>query len=161
LPEGANVLDPSPIAIREALKERLRLDGHRFVVMESCADLAGEAKAEKFARLIPEEGIREFVVYWPFGANRSGLDIELGFVLERLRRKEIDGRAVRVLVEDDGATRRAGGVEIDGNGDLAFVSYEHGGRTTYYADLARYRAIVASWADYAELVELLENAGSE
>ncbi len=89
------------------------------------------------------------------------MDVEIGFVLERLRRKEIQGEDVRVLIEDDGAKRRAGGREPDDEGNTTFVSYEEGERTRYYGDLVLYQAILPTWADYGELLELLENIAGD
>ncbi len=85
---------PSPLDIRRALAARLGVDGHRVVVMETFPDTPGEPRTEKFSRLVEELEVRRFVLYWPFGANRSGLDVEIGFELERLRRRELEGVAV-------------------------------------------------------------------
>ena len=123
--------------------------------------MPGRPKSQKFARIVEDQGIGRFVLYWPFGANRSGLDVEIGFVLERLRRKEVLGEDVRVLIEDDGVKRRAGGREIGPDGAFGFVSLEEGERTWYYDDLLLYRALIPFWADFDELLELLENIASD
>ena len=132
-----------------------------MAVMEDFPDVPGQPKAEKFARIVEDQGVGRFVLYWPFGANRSGLDVEIGFVLERLRRKEILGEDVRVLIEDDGAKRRAGRREVRPDGRLGFVSLEEGERTWYYDDLVLYRALLPFWADYGELLEMQENIASD
>jgi hypothetical protein len=129
--------------------------------MESFPDLPGQPKVEKFARIVEDQGVGRFVLYWPFGAIRSGLDVEIGFVLERLHRKEIEGESVRVLIEDDGARRRAGGREVRPDGKFGFVSLERGERTWYYDDLLLYRGFIPFWADYSELLELLENIAGD
>lgn len=151
----------SPLDIRKALAARLGEDGHRIAVMEAFPDVPGRPKSQKFARIVEDQGIGRFVLYWPFGANRSGLDVEIGFVLERLRRKEVLGEDVRVLIEDDGVKRRAGGREIGPDGAFGFVSLEEGERTWYYDDLLLYRALIPFWADFDELLELLENIASD
>ncbi|HLN51501.1 MAG TPA: hypothetical protein VN819_05255 [Thermoplasmata archaeon] len=152
---------PTPLEIRQALATRLGLDGHVAVIMESHADQAGESKAAKFSRLVQDEGVTRFAFYWPFGANRAGMDVEIGFVLERLRRKEILGEDVRILIEDDGSKRRAGGREAGTGNSVTFVSFEQGRRTRYYGDLVVYGAILPTWSDYGELLELLENIADE
>jgi hypothetical protein len=129
--------------------------------MEEHADLQVETKASKFSRLVHDEEIDQFVLYWPFGANRTGLDIEIGFILEKLRRGEITGENVRVLIEDDGPRRRAGGEETAEDGTFTFVSYEKGHRSTYYGDLIPFGAILTGWASYEELFELLKNAATD
>ncbi len=82
-------------------------------------------------------------------------------MLERLRRNEVQGEDVRVLIEDDGARRRAGAREVRPDGAFGFVSLEEGERTWYYDDLVLYRALMPFWADYGELLELLENIASD
>lgn len=154
---GSPAVPPSPLEIRKALASLIAAGGHHVVVMESYPDVPGEPNVDKFARLVSEQGITQFALYWPFGANRSGLDVEIGLVLERLRRKEIIGRNVRVLVEDDGVHRRAGEIKIDKNDDITFVSYEVGRRNRYYDDWLPYQAIITTWTDYSELREILEN----
>jgi hypothetical protein len=152
---------PSPLAIRISLAARAAMDGHKIVVMESNDDVQGETRTGKFARLVRDQEVSRFALYWPHGANRSGLDVEIGFVLERLRRRELTGEDVRVLVEDDGAQRRAGGREPGLHGEVLFVSYERGHRTRYYSDLVLYGSILPTWADYGELLELVENLAED
>jgi hypothetical protein len=129
--------------------------------MESLPDMPGETKAGKFARLIRTERVTRYALYWPFGANRAGLDVEIGLILERLHREEILGEYVRVLIEDDGAGRSAGALEATSDGRVEFVPAERGRRTVYYGDLVQYGAILTTWADYGELFELLENIASD
>lgn len=162
LPSGKPVGGhPSPLAIRRALATLLGFDGLKVVVMEAHDDVPGEPKAAKFARLARDERVTRFVLYWPFGANRSGLDVEIGFLIERLRRKEILGEDIRILIEDDGSKRRAGGREPGEDGAITFVSYEEGHRTGYYGDLVLYGTILPTWADYGELLELIVNIASD
>ncbi len=161
-PRSTNSVEaPTPLEIRQALATRLGMDGYEIVVMESQEDRPGEAKAAKFSRMVRERGVTRFALYWPFGANRAGMDVEIGLLLERLRRKEIRGEDVRVLIEDDGARRRAGGREPSSGLSVMFVSFEPGHRTRYYGDLLLYGAIVPTWADYGELLELLENIAGD
>lgn len=152
---------PSPLDIRKAFASLLATSGHRAVVMEAYPGTPGEANAEKFKRLVREQDVTQFVLYWPFGANRSGLDVETGFLLERLRRKEILGKQVRVLVEDDRTHRRAGEVEQLDQRGFTFVSYEVGRRNRYYEDWLPFQAIITSWTDYNELREILENIAGD
>jgi hypothetical protein len=158
IPKGkGGAVTPSPFAVRKVLAGRLRLDGHKVIIMEEHPDLPGEPKAAKFSRLVRDEKVDRFVLYWPFGANRAGLDIEIGFILERLRRGEIVGEEVRVLIEDDGSRRRAGKVETKGVEAFTFVSHEKGHMTGYYGDLIPFRAILTTWANHEELFEVLRN----
>ena len=130
--------------------------------MEEHADLQVETKASKFSRLVHDEEIDQFVLYWPFGANRTGLDIEIGFILEKLRRGEITGENVRVLIEDDGPRRRAVRGRNCRGRDLHVRLVREGAQVNV---LWRYSipfgAILTGWASYEELFELLKNAATD
>jgi hypothetical protein len=51
---------PTPLDIRIGLARCVASDGHRVVVMEAHADRPGEPKAEKFSRLVRDEGAERF-----------------------------------------------------------------------------------------------------
>ena len=96
-------------------------------------------------------------------AARSGLDVEVGFVLEWMTgsKPKLSPDHVTVFYEDDGAERRAAAVEFSRDGRLQFVALERTCRTRYYADLVDLVAIVRGWKDYPELVErMLARAGA-
>ncbi|MCI4324034.1 MAG: hypothetical protein L3K03_08520 [Thermoplasmata archaeon] len=99
--------------------------------------------------------MQDYFVYWPFGAARSGLDIEVGFLLEQMDREkpEIEGEHVTVFYEDDGATRRAAGFRIGADGRMQFASLERTRRTHYYSDLVDLGGIAKDWENHGELVE--------
>jgi hypothetical protein len=87
--------------------------------------------------------------------------VEIGFLLERLAQEDIRGEDVRVLIEDDGSQRRAGGREPGPDGSITFVSFGEGGRTRYHGDLVLCRAVIPTWADHGTLRELLENIAGD
>lgn len=78
-------------------------------------------------------------VIWPAGANRTGLDIEVGMWLERSRRREAP---LTLMFLQDRAARLTGG---------RMESQEQGARTRYYEDLLAYGAKAIVWSDWTEL----------
>lgn len=124
--------------IRKALASFLSENGWDALIMEGHERLPDETHAQHFRRIVSTKRTSYFV-YWPYGAKRAGLDVELGFILEELAKGEDSG--VRLFVEN-----KAGGIVLaaDSHGNLEayFVSKEKGRRTTYYEDLVRMGAII-------------------
>ncbi len=85
-------------------------------------------------------------MYWPYGAQRSGLDVELGFLLEALQRGESPD--VRLFME---VGRHAVGRILDGQ----MVFLERGHRTRYYEDLSEYGCPIIERENYQSLLEYL------
>ncbi len=111
-------------------------------MMELHPPLGGETHTALFQRLVRELPVGRFLLYWPFGAQRAGLDVEIGFLLSKLAGGvPLD---IRVLIES--GTRAAGRV-VGG----VFESVELGRRTRYYQDLVEYRCPVVEWEDYEAL----------
>jgi hypothetical protein len=88
--------------------------------------------------------VNGYFVFWPFGAQRSGLDVEIGFLLALFAAGERPD--VRIFVET-GATAAA---HVE-NGSLRI--FERGHRTRYYEDLVTYGSSIIEWTDCGELWE--------
>lgn len=138
-PRGKAAL--APLDLRAALAENLRSHGRPAILMEEHAKRAGETNTGLFRRLVHEQRTAQYFVYWPYNAQRPGVDWELGILASWLDEgKDID---VRVFVEST-----AGGVKGG-----AFESFEQGARTTYYEDLLAYGCPIVPWDAYDELFE--------
>ena len=153
----------APIDVRIALAEILSHRGVPAIVMEAEEPKDPPNSTVKFHELVEKHFVEDYYIYWPYGAARPGLDVELGFLLEQMWRRELGGDHVTVFYEDDGARRRAAGYQFGRNGRLQFVSREkHGKRTRYYPDLVDFGALAKDWRDHAELVEeVLARTGLE
>lgn len=137
----------SPLAIRAELVWFLReVEGIRATMMELHAPKPGETHTALFKRLCEEAKVDGYFVFWPFGAQRSGLDVELGFLLWQFEH----GRSPDVRVFIETGARAAARVEA---GHL--VALESGSRTRYYEDLVRYGASIVEWSDHDELLEAI------
>lgn len=131
-PKNAATL--SPLDIRGALAHHVK-----GVIMEGHQRRPREANTTLFKRVARQHRVTQFFVYWPFGAQRSGLDWELAILCDRL--DEGEDLDVRVFVED-----RAGSVQSG-----QFESNEMGRRTTYYEDLVTFGCPIIEWSTYDEL----------
>ena len=132
----------SPLDVRRALVESLSPSGSPATLMEMHQRGEGETHTGLFDRLVRELPVERFLLFWPYGSQRPGLDVELGFLLTRLNdRVPLD---VRIFVES-GA--RVAGRLVGGD----FESTELGRRTHYYEDLVAYRCPVIEWEDYSVL----------
>ena len=153
----------SPLDVRIVLAEVLSQRGVPAIVMEAEEPKDPANSTVKFHELVQKHFVQDYYVYWPYGAARPGLDVELGFLLEQLWRKELGGDHVTLFYEDDGVRRRAGEYQFGHDGRLRFVSLERQGkRTRYYPDLVDFGALAKDWHDHAELVEeILAHAGLE
>lgn len=137
----------SPLAIRAGLVWFLReVEGVRATMMELHAPNQGETHTALFKRLCGEAKVDGYFVFWPYGAQRSGLDVELGFLLWQFEHGKSPD--VRIFVEtgDHGAARVEAG---------HLVPLETGSRTRYYEDLVRYGAALVEWSDYDDLLEAI------
>ncbi|MDG7006392.1 MAG: hypothetical protein JRM86_05600 [Nitrososphaerota archaeon] len=135
----------SPLAVRGWLVRFLReVEGVRATMMELHAPKPGETHTALFNRLCHEARVDGFFVFWPYGAQRSGLDVELGFLLWQFEH----GRSPDVRIFAETGEHRAAKV-VDGH----LVVLEQGSRTRYYEDLVQYGAAIAEWSDYSELLE--------
>ena len=160
-PTGGRAL--APVDVRLALAEILSQRGVPAIVMEAEEPKDPPNSAVKFHELVEKHFVEDYYIYWPYGAARPGLDVEIGFLLEQMWRRELGGEHVTVFYEDDCAQRRAAGYQFGRNGRLQFASLEkHGKRTRYYPDLVDFGAVAKDWRDHAELVEeILAEAGLE
>ena len=140
---GGSVL--SPLEIRRHLVRDLALAGQRFAIMEDTPDVGPELLTTKFHRILGDSDFEQVSIYWPAGANRSGLDIEIGFLLSMLQRHELRPESVLLEIQ----TRC---VEFREN-DIVFL--EEGKRTQYFLDLFRFECPILEWSTYEELLENL------
>lgn len=85
-------------------------------------------------------------MYWPYGAQRSGLDVEVGFLLDAFGRGQSPD--VRLFIE---AGKHAAGRIL--HGQLTFL--ESGRRTRYYEDLSEYGCPIVEWGSYESLLGYL------
>lgn len=129
----------APIDVRAAIVAHLSRQKHAATMMEMHVRREGETHTALYRRVVLSEGVGRHFVYWPFGAQRSGVDVELGFLLASLQRGESPD--VRVFVESAAGTVSGG----------HFESREKGARTTYYEDLLAYGCPIVEWERYEEL----------
>ncbi|MDE1822190.1 MAG: hypothetical protein KGJ23_02675 [Euryarchaeota archaeon] len=150
-----------PLEVRVALAHLLSQRGAAAVVMEAEEPLHPWNSTAKFLELVRKHMVDQYFVYWPFGAARPGLDVEVGFLLLQMGRGELPGDRVVVFYEDDGASRRAASLVYDTAGRMRFSSLEREGRRTrYYPDLVDFGATTKPWKDSQELLErVLAHAG--
>lgn len=141
----------SPLGVRRALVSLLERAGCHATLMELHQRQAGETYTGLFHRLVRELPVDRFLLYWPYGSQRPGLDVELGFLLTRLE----DGVSLDVRVLVEAGAKAAGKI---GGGD--FVSLEPGRRTHYYEDLIEYRCHVVEWEDYSALCNAILRHGT-
>ncbi len=137
--------------IRRALASFLRENGWDAVIMEDHERLADETHSQHFRRIVSAMSTSYFV-YWPYGAKRAGLDVELGFILDELMKDE--NTDVRLFVESE-AGRIVFAADEHGHPASYFVSKEKGRRTTYYEDLIKMGAVMVEWKGYDELLSAL------
>jgi hypothetical protein len=144
-PEGWSAQRTSgvtPLDVRAALVGLLVRAGCEATMMEMHASRSGETHTGLFQRLVRELPVERFLLYWPYGSQRAGLDVEIGFLLAKL--EEGLPLDIRVLVEAGAhAAGRLVGTE--------FEALELGRRTRYYQDLVEYRCRVVEWEDYHAL----------
>lgn len=135
----------SPLEIRRRLVRDLGLAGLRFAIMEDTPDAGGELLTTKFHRILGEGDFEQVSIYWPAGANRSGLDVEIGFLLSMLQRQELRPESVLLEIQTKCVDFR--------ENDIVFL--EEGKRTQYFLDLFRFECPILVWSTYEELLENL------
>lgn len=143
---GAELLQP--VDVRAAIVGQLAAFGQSATLMEAHPRRPGEAHSALYQRIVRARRVRRYFIYWPAGAQRAGVDVELGFLLsELLAGKDLD---VRVFVERSAGTVRHG----------SFESREAGARTRYYEDLLTLGCPIVEWRTYRELWRALRHHAS-
>ncbi len=142
----------SPLDIRMALAGVLEESEVSTTLMEAQVAKSGEPNMGLLQRLVRDLPVKRFLVYWPYGADRSGLDVEIGYLLTRLEDKT--GLDVRIFVE--AGSHPAG--KLTGR---QFVIAEHRRRTRYYDDLLTYGCQIVEWESYQALFDSFLSHGRE
>lgn len=155
--EGSPV--PSARDVRCGLVARLRLANVKATMMELHEDHAGEDPEEKLARVIREDKVDQYAMFWPWGGTRSGLDVEIGWLLKSIRVGEVDSDNVAVFYEWNPEGRRAADIVTRKDGTGAFQSLEDHRRTTYYESLVARGAVPIAWSTYEDLLEFMVEFG--
>ena len=154
VPEGWPISrsgQPSPLGIRAAVARDLQeQERAKATFMEAHSRLPGEKHTSLFTRLVREEAIDQYFLFWPYGSQRSGLDVEIGFLLLKMDQ----GEKLDIVLFVEAGERIAGRVE---NG--LFVSREATRRTHYYEDLIAFGASLVEWDDYSILWSSLMSYG--
>lgn len=148
LPEGRALSGedpPTPLDVRAAAAGLLRTHGTSATLMEFHDRREGESNTDLFLRIRRTQGVEGFLVYWPHGAQRAGLDWELGLLVGEISRGETPPDDVVLLVEEAAASIRPA--------DGALESHERGRRTRYYDDLVEHGCPFAVWRHHGEFLE--------
>lgn len=156
VPEGWPVRTsglPEPLAIRAAVTRELQERGEASATfMEQHNRLPGEKHTSLFSRIVREQRVNQYFLFWPYGAQRPGLDVEIGFLLLRMDQ----GEKLDIVLFVEAGQKVAGKVE---NG--LFVSRESTRRTHYYEDLMEFGASLVEWEDHGILWSSLMSYGKE
>lgn len=149
---------PIPTArdVRFGLVARLRLANVKATAMELHHDRKTESPVDKLLRVVHEGEVERYAIYWAHGAVRPALDVEIGWLLRGLQRKEIPGESIGLFYESDPEGRQAAHERHVPGGRVVFESLERGRRTTYYQSLVDWGAIPIPWSNYEDLLEFLE-----
>lgn len=132
----------TPLDLRAALVGALVRAECRATMMEMQVPEPGETHTALFQRLVRDLPVDRYLLYWPYGSQRAGLDVEIGFLLAQFEAGACPD--VRVLVQ--AGAHAAGRIE---GGD--FIVLEGGRRTRYYEDLVRYGCPIVEWEDSSAL----------
>ncbi|MGQ0535088.1 MAG: hypothetical protein ACT4PT_03345 [Methanobacteriota archaeon] len=141
--DPSRVLNGAPLEIRRAIAGRIREIGIVAIVLEDQAKRDDEDNFAFFLRLIDENDVGSFLVFWPFGARLHGLDVEIGHLLTRLSDGSLEPDDVYVLAE-----KRALDIEAK---DGALAWSEPGNRTRYHEDLVARGCQIRRWSTPASL----------
>ena len=155
--EGTDV--PTARDVRCGLVARLRLADVKSTMMELHQDYAGEDPEAKLTRVIREDKIDQYAMFWPWGGVRAGLDVEIGWLLKSIRVGEVDPDNIAVFYECSSEGKRAAELVERKDGTGAFRSLESHRRTTYYGSLVARGAEAVEWASYEDLLEFLVEFG--
>jgi hypothetical protein len=118
--------------------------------MEGHERLPGEKNITKLNRIVRDLEVDRYVLFWPYGAQRPGLDVEIGSLLQRMDQ----GEELDITMFVEAGAKVAGRVE-----DGLFVSREATRRTHYYEDLLEFGASFVEWDTYETLWFSLMNYG--
>jgi hypothetical protein len=147
---------PSARDVRFGLVARLRLADVKATALELHHDRVRETPADKLLRIINEGGVERYAIFWPYGAVRPAVDVEIGWLLHSLQRKEVSGEQIGIFYEWNPEGRKAARERPVAGGRVVFESLERGRRTTYYQSLVDWGAIPIPWAGYEDLLEFME-----
>lgn len=139
---------PRPIDVRAAAKGILRNQGRLAVLMEEHETREKESNTDLFHRVRQEAGVTRFMVYWPAGAQRTGLDWELGILTSEISQNNLDPDRILLLVQEAAASIRTDSGELE--------SHERGQRTRYYNDLVQHGCPFALWRDHAGFLDAVQ-----
>ena len=103
--EGTDV--PTARDVRCGLVARLRLADVKSTMMELHQDYAGEDPEAKLTRVIREDKMDQYAMFWPWGGVRAGLDVEIGWLLKSIRVGEVDPDNIAVFYECSSEGKRA------------------------------------------------------
>ena len=159
LPPGASATPsapPSPKDVRFGLVARLRLAEVKATALELHHDRPDEDPADKLYRIVHDGTVDRFAFYWPFGAVRPPVDVEVGWLLHGLQHREVAGERVGIFYEWDPEGRKAAQERPTAQGKTVFESLEHERRTTFYQSLVAWGATPIPWSSYEDLLEFLE-----
>ena len=162
LPPG-RVVEGTPVPtardVRCGLVARLRLANVKVTMMELHEDRSDEDPEAKLARVIQEDKVDQYAMFWPWGGVRPGLDVEIGWLLKSMRIGEVDPDDVAVFYESNPDGKRAAELRVTKDGLGGFRSLEDHRRTTYYESLVARGAETVEWANYEDLLEFLVEFG--
>jgi len=152
---GGNA-DPHARDVRFGLVARLRLADFKATALEPHHGRPQESPVDKLQRIVHEGGVDRYALYWPYGAVRPALDVEIGWLLPSLQRKEIPGESVGIFYEWNPEGHQAAHERALPDGRFVFESLERDRRTTYYQSLVDWGAIPIPWSSYEDLLEFLD-----
>lgn len=66
------------------MAEAIRRGGHAATIMEAHPARPAESHTALFHRIVRDFAVDRLLVNWPAGAQRTGVDVELGFLLQWL-----------------------------------------------------------------------------
>ncbi len=150
---------PNAKDVRFGLVARLRLANVHATALELHPDRTGEAPVDKLLRVVEDHHIDQFAIYWPYGAVRPALDVEIGWLLHAMQRGEIPGDQVGVFYECGPEGHKAARERTTADGRLVFEALEHEKRTTAYQTFVSRGALLIPWSSYEDLFEFLEAFG--
>jgi hypothetical protein len=117
----------TPLATRQNIVRLLQERGIQATLVEKHEKAPDEDDFNLFQRVLRENEVRTFLIYWPLGARLHGLDVEIGHLLTRMEEGSLHSEDIYLLVE-------ATALPVDpGKGAIAWS--EPGNRTRYHAAL--------------------------
>lgn len=150
--EGAD-LEITPLEAREQVVSSLRRMGCEATLTEAHDRRAGEEHFDLFLRIVEEENVRTYLVFWPLGARLHGLEVELGHLLTEVKGGRLDPENIYLLAEE-----RAAGIDA-GDGTVAWS--EPGKRTRYHEDLVAMGCPIRRWRTETGMLAQVRAIGLE